>query len=118
MSALMPLKGDQGTDMHTKGRYVMIKLDTETLHLQVNTTKEKFSCQLAEYRGVIQITLILTVHEKDPLGLLSPAWRQYTSKFPSLWTNPNFSHWNDIIVLISISLIIGDTLSRAYLEFL
>lgn len=71
----MLLKGDQGTDMHMEGRYVMIKLDTETLHLQVNTTKERFSCDLAEYRAVVQITLILIVHERDPLGLLSPAWR-------------------------------------------
>lgn len=55
MSALMLLKGDQDTDMHMEGCHVMIKLDTETLHLQVNTTKERFSCYLAEYRAVVQI---------------------------------------------------------------
>lgn len=76
MSALMLLKGDQDTGMHTEGCHVMIKLDMETLNLQVNTTKERFSCQLSESRGVVQITLILTVHERDPPGLLSPTWRQ------------------------------------------
>lgn len=51
MSALMLLKGDQDTDMHTEGCHVMIKLDMETLHPQVNTTKERFSCQLPESRS-------------------------------------------------------------------
>lgn len=53
----------------------MITAEAEALHLQVNTTKERFSSQLPESMGLVQITLILTAFERDPPGLLSPTWR-------------------------------------------